>query len=410
VTPLSHSKKSLITTDKDMGICSGLNRRFHWFDKSFSSRLTEASAKFLQTNLYYYLFAITDKPLMIWKGNDYFVTQIDLTWDCPLYIKTSNITVQTILDNAFGKKEGDKQTLTLKKITELEAQILTGYNEFLFQKTAEAFKDKRELDEIQNLEGTRKKLIYLTFFVYSDLSGQEEAGKVIISLPEYALKEPELLPFPQNPIDILQFQESCTRADVFVGKSKITLEDLKQLEPEDIVILEKSNLHFMTIRGDEEVTFSVNPDPRLVINVGKTMGGKSAMNEANSPTKNIWDNLQVEVSAEFQKIKMSLGELRQITEGLVIDIASIVQNEITMHVDGEKIATGELVIIEDKYGVKITKVFHENKQEQEIAVKEAAINNHQQPNQNLYEDKFEEEETPVEDEFDYSDFEIEEDL
>jgi len=411
VAPLANSKKSLITTDKDLGICSDLNRRFHWFDKSFTIPLSEASERFLRANLRYYLFAITDKPLLIWKGNDYFVTQVDLTWDCPLHIKTSSATAQAVLESAFGQKE-DEPLFDLKKITELEAQILTGYNEFLFQKVADAFKDKRELDQIQNLEGTRKNLVYLTFFVDSGLSDQEESGKVIFSVPEYALKEPELLPFPQNPIDILQFQESCTRADVFVGKTKISLEDLKQLEPDDIVLLEKSNLHFMTVKGDEEVIFSVNPDPRLVINVDNTTGGKSTMNETVPNTKNIWDNLQVEVGAEFKKIKISLGELRQITEGLVIDIASIVQNEITLHVDNERIALGELVIIEDKYGVKITKVFHETKQEQ-IAVQEAMNtrqNLPQQPVEQIYEDEFQTEETAVEDEFDYSDFEIEEDL
>ncbi|MCK7485725.1 MAG: FliM/FliN family flagellar motor switch protein [Bacillus subtilis] len=60
-------------------------------------------------------------------------------------------------------------------------------------------------------------------------------------------------------------------------------------------------------------------------------------------------------AAEFKKIKMSLGELKQITEGLVIDIASIAQNEIVLHVDEEKIASGELIIVGDRYGVKITK-------------------------------------------------------
>lgn len=413
MTPLSNSKKSLITTIQDLGICSDINRRFYWFDKNFTMNLTDSSRRFLSTNIYYYLFSITEKPQSIWKGNDYFVTQIDLTWDCPIHIKTSNITVQTILDNAFGKNDEIKSELNLKDLSELEAQIITGYNEFLFQSINHAFKDKREIDEIQDLENSRKNLIYLTFFVHSDFLDQEEASKVIISFPEYVLKEPELLKFPEKPIDILHFKDSCTRADIFVGKSKITLEDLKVIETDDIVVLEKSNLHFMTIKGDEEVTFSVNPDPRLVINVDNTTGGKQTMNEMNSSIKNIWDNLQVEVSAEFKKIKISLGELRQITEGLVVDIASIVQNEIILHVDGEKIALGELVIIGDKYGVKVTKVFSESKQEQEIAVKEAAISNkntittNNNDSEHSTEAEFEEY-SSEDDEFDYSDFEIEE--
>jgi flagellar motor switch/type III secretory pathway protein FliN len=425
VDPHGNKKKSLVTTDKSLGLCGDLNRRFYWFDNQFTSKFIETSRQFLVMKLYFYLFSITDKPSPLWKDNDYFVTQIDLTWDCPLYIKMSNTAAQVILDNAFGSQNEKEEELDLKNITELEAQILTAYNEFLYKKIADAFLDKREIDEIQLLEDTRKNLIYLTFYVYSEHFGEEPAGRIIISFPEYSLKETDLLPFPQNPIDILGFEDSCTRTNVFVGKSKISLEDLKALEPDDIVILEKSNLHFMTIRGDEEVTFSVNPDPKLVINYDDTAGGKKTMKETNTPVKNIWDNLQVEVSAEFHKIKMSLGELRQITEGLVIDIASIVQNEITLHVDNEKIASGELVILGDKYGVRITKVFPEPKQDAEEDFDELAIEDKQrkksiqsseeddeeydeEDDDEDNDDDEEDEEDEDDEDFEYDDFEIEE--
>ncbi|MCK7485726.1 MAG: FliM/FliN family flagellar motor C-terminal domain-containing protein [Bacillus subtilis] len=107
--------------------------------------------------------------------------------------------------------------------------------------------------------------------------------------------EPELLPEPEKPFDILQFKDSCVRVNALVGKTKITLEDIKNLEPEDIVVLENSHLHFMYIKDKNSVKFSVNPDPRLALNIGNSTGGKSIMNEPNS--KNIWDNLLVEIGS-----------------------------------------------------------------------------------------------------------------
>lgn len=347
------------------GICSDLNCRFHWFDKEFTVKMIEASEQFLYFDLKYYLFVISDKPQDIWKGNDYFVTQIDIDWECPLFIKISDIATQLILDNVFGKNEKQEGEFGFKDITELEAQILTSYNEFLFSKITDVFREKTEIEELRSLEETRKNLLYLTFYIYPTLESQQEAGKIILSFPEYALKEPEVLAIPEQSIDILRFQNNYTRANIFVGKSRLTLEDIKLIEPGDIVLLEMSNLHFMTIVNGEEITFSVNPDPGLVINSTSTTGGQ-IMNNTDTSAKSIWDNLQVEVSAEFKKIKISLGELRQITEGLVVDIASIVENEILLHIDGEKIAKGELVIIGDKYGVKVTKIFHETDQAEKI--------------------------------------------
>ena len=39
-----------------------------------------------------------------------------------------------------------------------------------------------------------------------------------------------------------------------------------------------------------------------------------------SKSDNIWDNILVDISAEFEGVKISLGEIKQISEGLVVDI------------------------------------------------------------------------------------------
>ncbi|MCD8024375.1 MAG: FliM/FliN family flagellar motor switch protein, partial [Candidatus Gastranaerophilales bacterium] len=79
--------------------------------------------------------------------------------------------------------------------------------------------------------------------------------------------------------------------------------------------------------------------------------------ENNMPeTKTMWDDIQIEVTAEFKKVKMSLGDLKQISKGLVIDLGAVMNNEISLLVENKTVAKGELVIINDKYGVKINQV------------------------------------------------------
>ena len=54
--------------------------------------------------------------------------------------------------------------------------------------------------------------------------------------------------------------------------------------------------------------------------------------------KNIWDDIQIEISAEFDKVKMSLGELKQITQGEIIDLNSIFETKISEE-DGFAVST-----------------------------------------------------------------------
>ena len=66
------------------------------------------------------------------------------------------------------------------------------------------------------------------------------------------------------------------------------------------------------------------------------------------------------------------------TEGLVVEVASLVDNEVRLHIDGKDLAVGELVIVGDKYGVMINKVLHKqmsqpSEEEEEIMEEEEEI-------------------------------------
>ncbi|MDD3014253.1 MAG: FliM/FliN family flagellar motor switch protein [Candidatus Gastranaerophilales bacterium] len=402
-----NQEKQYINTDKSKQDCIVFRRCFNWFNEEFTNRLGSISKEFLANDIHFHLLAITNKPSILWKSSEYFVTQIEFAKDCSIFLKISNNAAQIILDSAFGKR--NEEELRLTNITELEAKILTSYNQFLYKNLEKTFISKKERTKIISSQSIGENNVHLTFYIYSN-DIKQEAGKIILSFPEYLLKKPVPVQSPVNPIDIFQFKTSYTRADIFVGKSRISLEELKNLEKEDMIILEKSNLHTMKLIGEEEIPFKVNPDPGLVINIDNIDGGQPEMNELESQSKNIWDSLQVELSAEFKKIKVSLGELRQITEGLVIDVAPIVQNQISLHVEGKELALGELVIIGDKYGVKITQVFQETKEEQEIATRQAAV---EEINEKLPEEPIAQESEADEfddSDFDYSDFEIEDDI
>ncbi len=109
--------------------------------------------------------------------------------------------------------------------------------------------------------------------------------------------------------------------------------------------------------------FRVTPNPALILPMSNDMEGEEDMSTNVSPD-NLWDSIQIELGAEFDKVKMSLGELKTIKKGLVVDIGSVYKNNISLKVEDKTVATGELVIINDRYGVKINKIFAEQEKPQ----------------------------------------------
>ena len=125
---------------------------------------------------------------------------------------------------------------------------------------------------------------------------------------------------------------------------------------------------------------------------------------------NLWDSIEVEMTAEFDAVKITLGDLKSIEDGMVVDLTSIYDNKVTLKVEDKIIARGELVIVNDRYGVKINEVTAQKKeaaaQPEELAddfeADEAEVNETPAGG---------EEEAPAgndqqDEEFDYSDFEL----
>ena len=149
---------------------------------------------------------------------------------------------------------------------------------------------------------------------------------------------------------------------------------------------------------NEDFEFKISPNPSIILDTddeGEEM-------ENNASVGNIWDNIQVDINAEFEKVKISLGELKQISEGLVVDIGSIYDNRIDLKVENKLVAKGELVIINDRYGVRIDEVIPSAQDETVETIPTSQQNTSEVANETLKEEEFED------DDFNYDEFDEEE--
>lgn len=364
---------------------SKINKGFYWLNSTFTPLLKESFENFWENEFQLKLLATLKNDFSLFKTEELFVTKIGVKKNIDVIIRTPKSMIEMFL-NTFGRTQ---IPFDITQITEIEAKIINSFNEYLYEnfKKALSIPDGQYNQKADNVT-----------LVYAIQNKNNEIGRYIISIPENILCQENILHKTFN-INVEDLTNTSATVDIRVGSTIMSLNELKNLSVEDIVILDNSNLNKMQIRiENQESYFRVSPDPILIMNIEND--GENDMENATL-SQDMWDNIPVELGAEFEKIKISLGDLKQISEGLVVDIGSIYENKIFLKVENKNIAEGELVIVNDRYGVRIDKVFGE----EEMQVQQAQ--NSTQEETGYQEEGAVNEEELSEDDFDYSDFEIE---
>lgn len=352
-----------------------LYKQFSWFDSIFTPTIEACSKEFFFEGLEYKLASISTNMNVLSQNDTYFVTKVKINAKNDVYIRISQDAIDVILDKVLGK---NNKRFDLTEVSELEARIITAFNDFVYESLAPNF----------TIEPNKRytEILHLTYFVKSEIS--DSAAKFIISVPKEILDAKEL-ELDKNVFSDEDFLNCPVDVDLLVGTTSFPLSDIKKLDIGDIVLFDNSDSSEMTLLCENIIQkFRIKPNENIIEPYDMSGG-----DEMENTKTNLWDSIQVDMSAEFDKVKVSLGELKKIEEGLVVDLCSVYDNKISLKVGGKLIASGELVIINDRFGVRIDDVSSAKESEN---FEEASS------------DMAENEESNPEEDFDYSDFEVEE--
>jgi len=378
---------------------SELYRQYGWFNDIFLPPVQDASDAFFDKGFEFKLVSISENMNILTKAESFFVTKVQVGHRNDVFIRISQTAISVILDKILGKTN---KKFELSSISDLEAKIITSFNDFLYEKVSANLETKNLVkypDEI-----------HLSYFVRNISS--DESARFVISIPKQMLS-PKTLQEPENPLEDRVFRYALSEVNLKVGSTMFAINEIKNISVGDVVFFENSICNEMTLISDNILQrFTLNPNEELIIPYDNN-GGDEMENET---IKNLWDSLQVEMSAEFDKIKISLGELKDIQEGLVVDISSVYNNKVSLKVGEKIIAKGELVIINDRYGVKISNVTAEEVVAQtQMTISNEGGQDQVQQNQTADVQPTQQGQTPNQpkaaggDEFDYSDFDLDAD-
>ncbi len=320
------------------------------FDSTILPKIIDSTQNFWEDEFEFRLFDINKhekvKEDSYLAKDAFFTSQVPSTVTPPVTMRLSDEFVRLFLHNTFGSNSPE---FKLVDLSELEIKILNSYCDFMYKSFADILIEPEKLNKFE----LKNKEVYN--FVVVVKNKDDKNSKIVISLPYIRINKKETE--KKENFTEEEFKNLSVTPDVEAGSSKITLNDLQNIAEGDIILLENSSVNKMKIiTSSTEKEFKVNPDPRLVIELDEE---EHDMDREENTSKNMWDDIQIEVSARFKKVKMTLGELKHISKGLVIDLGSIFNNEISLLVEDKTVAKGELVIINDKYAVKINEIISE---------------------------------------------------
>jgi flagellar motor switch protein FliN/FliY len=77
-------------------------------------------------------------------------------------------------------------------------------------------------------------------------------------------------------------------------------------------------------------------------------GGRSSLER--------FSDVQVDISVEIGRVTMSIGDMLQLGPGSVVELDRDISEPVTVMAQGVRIASGEVVVINDRFAVRITEV------------------------------------------------------
>jgi flagellar motor switch protein FliN len=82
--------------------------------------------------------------------------------------------------------------------------------------------------------------------------------------------------------------------------------------------------------------------------------------------------IPMELSVEIGRTQMTVGETLALRPGSIVTLQRFAGEPVDLLVNGTPIATGEVVVVDDKFGLRISTIVQDGEIEQESAVEDAS--------------------------------------
>jgi len=317
-----------------------------WFETEY--KINELVSDFWGVSAKARLVAVTkgidDKA---WKG---LVSEWETNTNLSGQFRINKPLIEELLKNSLGD---NLRPFRLKNITQLELSVFENF----FVELENFWQDYWRV-VMPSANGT---FIYLIWVIELD---NLEIGSLAIGVPPgigpKTLKTKSHYDFRQ----IAAGMDIKVPLDLVVGKSKLKISDIRQLESGDLIVFENSDVDYLTWEKNELDILKINLEnptkdnsrfPDLYYDELE-IAGISDSAEENMNNDDLLTDLPVELTAQFKSVHMPLQKIIELESGGILPLGLLMDSKLTLVAPGEKpIASGNLVIVGNQFGIKIDK-------------------------------------------------------
>ena len=134
-----------------------LNLSFDWFSRNFKNNIEESFCDFWERDFDVKFLCLSENTNFLAQNEEFFVTKIRLNKELSVFVRLSKNLVKNLVENTLGS---NGKRFDINKISELEAKILTGFNNYMYKSFASSIKQSDELPK----NNTNYNEYNLTFF------------------------------------------------------------------------------------------------------------------------------------------------------------------------------------------------------------------------------------------------------
>jgi flagellar motor switch/type III secretory pathway protein FliN len=281
-----------------------------------------------------------------WRG---LVSEWDSYTASPGQFRLSKKLIFNLLRYSLGFR---KEDFDLAKLSELEMRIFESF----FLELEKQWKNQWRISD-PNSSGANDFLIWVIEFENGD------TANFAISVPP-GLRPKEYLDSADYQVDLnhlINELDFRVPMDIVVGKTKLSLSDLKNLEEDDIIFLERSSIDKMWWERNDFENLYINidlpsrDDEEWVDLYYDDIEVPSMQNNNSlSDDTDLLTDLNIELTAQFKSVNLPLKKIMELKDGGVIPLGLLLDSELILIAAGNKIvAKGELIVLGNQFGLKI---------------------------------------------------------
>ncbi len=144
-------------------------------------------------------------------------------------------------------------------------------------------------------------------------------------------------------------------------------EQTEQIDPEDLMAMWEDALKEAgqsESKEESEPQASPEPAPEAEPAQSQSVQSQPAKLEELSPEKSAGPppeldfilDIPLEVSVEIGRTKMLIKDLLKLNQGSIIELEKFAGEPVEVYVNGKLMAKGEVIVVNDKFGVRITEI------------------------------------------------------